>query len=200
MGDVQPWYGNTIDINILLNEPGNILPGKNRSMNDNFNRCSRFLLLIGAIMSILTGNIAYLLFSILLLYLCGYMYKNYGGFVFSRFNNENCQNPTPENPMANVLLSDYKNAIEKKPACKYDDVKNQINNSLYDAFNVDENDFNWKNNSQRQFFSMPSTTIPNDRDAFLDFVSGGQRYKKMCKEDAFVCTGREGGISTNSGP
>ena len=128
------------------------------------------------------------------------MYKNYGGFVFTRFNKENCQKPSPENPMANVLLSDYKNAKEKKPACKYDDVKNQINNSLYDSFNVDENDFNWKNNSQRQFFSMPSTTIPNDRDAFLDFVSGNQRYKKMCKEDSFTCTGYEGGVSTNSGP
>lgn len=200
MGDVQPWYGNTIDVNILLSQPGDLIPSKTKSMNDNFNRCSRFVLLVGGIMSILTGNITYLLISILLLYLCGYMYKNYGGFVFSRFNNENCQHPTPDNPLANVLLTDYENARDKKPACKYEDVKDELNNSLYKAFNVDENDFNWKNNSQRQFFSMPSTTIPNDRDSFLDFVSGNQRYKKMCKESPFVCTGHEGGISTRAGP
>ena len=146
-------------------------------------------------MSILTGKIQYVLISITLLFIGVFMVTNYSGFVFKTpdIRNETCQHPTENNPMANVLLSDYDQNPQRSSACYYPDVKDEVNNMLYDNLSLDNNDYNFRNNSQRQFFSTPSTTIPNDRDSFLDFISNGLRYRPMCKTDPSACTGTESG-------
>lgn len=82
-----------------------------------------------------------------------------------------CQRPTAENPFMNVLITDYTARPHRPPACQTEDpaigeqVEQHFSNNLYkdvdDVFN--------RGNSQRQFYTNPSTTIPNDRETWMNW-------------------------------
>ena len=109
--------------------------------------------------------------------------------------------PEPNNPFGNTLLTDYDNAEEKKPAPPSynkrinDKIVSQskqailnnnpeqphITNKLFSG--LDDNLAHEQ--SMRNFYTMPSTTIPNDQNAFAEFCYGSM---VSCKEgNAFAC-------------
>jgi hypothetical protein len=90
-----------------------------------------------------------------------------------------CQLPTPMNPFMNVLISDYTDNPNRPPACPYDDKDAQKLTEKYFDYNLYKNveDIWEKRNSQREFVTMPGTTIPNDRDSFM----------KWCWKTTYVC-------------
>ena len=79
------------------------------------------------------------------------------------------QPPSEHNPFMNVLLTDYVDNPTRVPAGDVQDPKvregmeKHFNHNLY----RDASDIWGKNNSQRQYYSNPSTTIPNDQHAFM---------------------------------
>ena len=86
-----------------------------------------------------------------------------------------CQLPNANNPYMNVLVSDYSARPERPPACTDANDKIETNFNIHLYRNV--NDIWDKNNSQRQFYTNPATTIPNDRDSFM----------KWCWKTTAVC-------------
>jgi hypothetical protein len=96
-----------------------------------------------------------------------------------------CKRPTKQNPFMNTLmtLDDENNSI---PACDINDeeikteIKEEFNRDLYR--NID--DLFERKNSDRQFYTLPVTTDPSDRDKFINWL-----YKKprTCKEDGLQC-------------
>jgi Family of unknown function (DUF5762) len=102
--------------------------------------------------------------------------------------------PTTQNPLCNILLTDYEDHPQKKPAPpsnpqditniiksqmdeKHPGASDKLFTSLYENFQFEQ--------SLRPFHSMPSTTIPNDQSAFLQFCYGGMT---SCKEgNLFSC-------------
>jgi hypothetical protein len=107
--------------------------------------------------------------------------------------NESCTVPTLDNPFMNATMKDYTNIdpktgkiIDRPPACDINNPKiklqmdNMFNNNLY----RDVNDLFGKFNSQRQFYTMPSTTIPSDRETFQKWL---YLNPKTCKEDQDFC-------------
>lgn len=92
-----------------------------------------------------------------------------------------CSNPTKDNPFMNVLFSDYSDNPDRKPACDLTKgkakkiVKKYFDNNLY----RDVSDIYNRNASDRNYYTMPSTTIPNDQYAFSQFLYG---QDKTCKE------------------
>jgi hypothetical protein len=108
---------------------------------------------------------------------------------------------TSSNPMSNVLMTDYEYNVDKKPAPS---ANNQIVNEdiltqakkLVAGLNPDQPDISNKlfrdlndemefEQSMRQFYSNPSTTIPNDQKAFAEFCYGSMI---SCKEgNMFAC-------------
>jgi hypothetical protein len=90
--------------------------------------------------------------------------------------------PTSRNPFMNVLLDEIKYNPTRPPA---GDIQNPVTaKSLDDFFRVqftsDPTDVFGKTQSQRQFITMPSTTIPNDADSYQNWL-----YRipgKTCKE------------------
>ena len=90
--------------------------------------------------------------------------------------------PTAANPFMNVLISEIKYNPNRPPAA--DITKSDMNESLDSFFRVqwasDPTDVFGKTQSQRQFITMPSTSIPNDQGSFMNWL-----YKipgKTCKE------------------
>jgi hypothetical protein len=102
--------------------------------------------------------------------------------LFKDKNNEElCSKPTKDNPFMNVLMNEYVQNPTRKPACDISrrDVKKNakklFNNNLY----RDVDDVFQKNASDRNFYTNPGTTVPNDQDAFLKFL---YPLPKTCKE------------------
>lgn len=128
--------------------------------------------------------------------------------IIEKFDNLNCYNilkkgytnPTPINPVMNVLLTEIDdNPNRSSAAPSYNkkvgeeiDKKTQkfIENNFGDS-NIDERlfkdladayDFD---NSMRTFYSTANTKIPNDQDAFAEFCYGDMI---SCKEgNGFAC-------------
>jgi hypothetical protein len=93
-----------------------------------------------------------------------------------------CQKPSTDNPLANVLPSDYGNGM-KLPACVSSTVTKEIRHELdnqeitgpvYELLGTDAN----ARAARRQFYSMPSTTVPNERDGFIHALYGKQMRRE----------------------
>jgi hypothetical protein len=106
--------------------------------------------------------------------------------------------PTARNLFMNILVDEYKYNPQKPSAAS---VSNQsVHTSMDDYFRIqwfsDPTDVYGKNQSQRQFVTQPSTSIPNDRQSYQDWL-----YKipgKTCKEGGVeAClAGTDGGPVT----
>lgn len=102
--------------------------------------------------------------------------------------------PSPRNPFMNVLVDEIKYNPDKPRAASVEDPG--VKSTMDDYFRVnwfsDPTDVFGKSQNQRQFITMPSTTIPNDRESFQDWL-----YKipgKTCKEGGReACIGSGGG-------
>ena len=90
--------------------------------------------------------------------------------------------PTPNNPFMNILVPDYGYNPNKPDAVSILDatVKQGLDDYFRTQWHSDPTDVFGKSQSQRQFIKMPSTSIPNDRKSFQEWL-----YKipgKTCKE------------------
>ena len=102
--------------------------------------------------------------------------------------------PSPRNPFMNVLVDEIKYNPKRAEAASVD--APVVKATLDDYFRVnwysDPTDVFGKSQSQRQFITMPSTTIPNDRESLINW-----QYKipgKTCKEG-----GREACVAGSDG-
>jgi hypothetical protein len=90
--------------------------------------------------------------------------------------------PTDRNPFMNVLLDEIKYNPTRPPAADIGEknVKITLDDFFRVEFTSDPTDVFGRSQSQRQFITMPSTTVPNDQASYQDWL-----YKipgKTCKE------------------
>lgn len=98
---------------------------------------------------------------------------------------KDCSKSTVNNPFMNAnLITDRR---DRDPACPYYDnpevaakVEKNFDNNLY----RDVSDLYNKRNSQRQYYTMPSTTIPNEQTSFAKWL---YLSPPTCKEDSIRC-------------
>jgi hypothetical protein len=102
-------------------------------------------------------------------------------WALDKRNNKVCVAPSPSNPFMNVLMNEYVQNPERADAC---DVENSevkaMMKTYFDKDAVrDVDDIFHKKASDRQFYTTPNTGIPNDQDAFANWL-----YKtgRTCKE------------------
>jgi hypothetical protein len=102
-----------------------------------------------------------------------------------QYQKAKCRKPTKDNPFMNPPITDFSKEFSPA-ACNADD--EDIKNEIDDTFNTDlyrdvQDLFNVKN-SQRQFYTVPVTSIPNDQQGFAEWL-----YKQpmTCKENSEMC-------------
>jgi Family of unknown function (DUF5762) len=98
-----------------------------------------------------------------------------------------CQRPTVDNPFGNFLLTDYDNP-DRPPACPYDEAKADIQDKFNTNLFRNTSDIYSTMASDRQFYSMPNTSIVNDQEAFMKFCYSGFK-NDTCKGNPMRCTG-----------
>ena len=106
---------------------------------------------------------------------------------YNFYKNKTCRKPTAENPFTNIVFADYLDAGNIAEPCNVDnkDVQKSIN-QLYNS-NIYRNieDVFERENSQRVFYTVPVTTVPNKQTEFAEWL-----YKTgpTCKENSANCT------------
>jgi hypothetical protein len=93
--------------------------------------------------------------------------------------------PTVENPFMNInLITDNKTKEAALPSWNNEKIQKDIENKFGYNLYRDVGDLYGKNNSQREYYTMPSTTIPNEQTSFAKWLYGTQ---PTCKEKSIYC-------------
>lgn len=92
---------------------------------------------------------------------------------------QSCTYPSINNPFMNVLINEYTDNPTRPKACMSEKVKEDIEKNFEHNLYQDSIDLWGRNNSQRQFYTNPNTTIPNDREKFANWL---YKVKPTCKE------------------
>ena len=107
-----------------------------------------------------------------------------------------CKTPTKDNPFMNPEIYDYNTDKMTENACTtYNNkgLQNYSENIFNDSLYRDVNDLFGKNNSQRQFYTVPGNSIPNDQDTFAKWLYA---TPKTCKEgNGLQCAANMYGVS-----
>jgi hypothetical protein len=78
---------------------------------------------------------------------------------------EACTRPTQNNPFMNISFVD---STHKPKACK--GVEEEVAVEFEKGLNRKEDDVFFKSASDRQFFTMPNTSCPNDQNKFAEWL------------------------------
>lgn len=175
-------------------------PTYQMTMIEKLNAVTRLSVYMGIILALIFRNYMYLYIPVITLavtYFIFYNQKDNKNLYFNSYDsfqnreNENiiekkpCTEPTVNNPMMNFnIITDKR---DRSAACDSWDSK-KVQEKVEDKFNYnlyrDVSDLYGKRNSQRQYYTMPATTMPNDQTAFAKWCySTGP----TCKERSMYC-------------
>jgi hypothetical protein len=90
--------------------------------------------------------------------------------------------PTTENSMGNVLLSDYVDNPDRPAAAWYPSVRNQVQ-QVWSQIHP----FERQRDAERNFYTMPSSTIPNDQTGFAQAAYGKPFAAKCHDQGGAAC-------------
>jgi len=102
-----------------------------------------------------------------------------------KYNKSKCKKPTADNPYMNIVFSDYLDAANVPEPCNSDQTKDDAQYLYNSTVYRNIEDVYERQNSQRLFYTLPITTIPNKQGEFADWL-----YKTgpQCKENTSKCT------------
>lgn len=178
------------------------VPFKSMTKIQQLNAITRFSIYAFLLILIFENESVYLLIPIFLIILTIVLYKTMLKKNAESFDpivkvnppcpDNSCTAPTIDNPFMNFMLSDYTLNPDKPPACTTtltnpsdkQIIKEEIDLSFNENLYRDVDDLFDKKNSQRQFYTTPSTTNPNDQKAFAEWL---YRVPETCKTDQVKC-------------
>lgn len=197
----QSWVDNP---KTLITDYSQILPTSRGDTIANGNAVARLVILATVVSFVLTMRFSMLIIGVACLLGLAFMERSreeahVEGFVTGIAEQDGCaqsdggivdlQAPTRSNPLMNVMLTDYKDDVQRPPAAPAFNpiVENDINSKAADSelypgasaamddrskLYQDLGDELVFDQSMRNFYSMPSTTIPNAQDAFAKYCYG----------------------------
>ena len=194
------------DPSILVKEISDFFPFHARARRCTsvaLNSFTRFGLLLGVILSVIKGDVRYLIISLLFPVLAAGAWsgmktkqsvrEGFSGSVVAGTNAadkvvadviglQDRTLPNAPNPFMSVLSNEINNNPTKPPAVYVNSpaVKKELDQFFEVNLYGDPGDVFQRNQSQREFVSPPSTSVPNDADSYMNWLyrTPGQ----TCKE------------------
>ena len=193
------WF-NDIAILIHRGRLSEFYPSYDMTLIEKLNAISRLSIYLGIVLYLFSMNYLYFYIPVVIIVFTLFIYKTQLNNIEMYFNSydsslnehnknilveKSCTKPTYNNPFMNInIITDNP---QKNEACKsWDnktlkkDIKEKFNTNLY----RDVSDLYGKNNSQRQYYTMPSTTLPNKQ---TEFAKWCYNTGPTCKEDTVKC-------------
>lgn len=170
-----------------------LLPNNYMTTEEKLNAIIRLVMFVGIMATLIFNDSRYILFVLIIMIisiiLYNYQYEKIK--LTEKYLNENnldiidnakCVKPSQSNPFMNPNVLDIKYDKEQYQACSVD--KSHIKDAMKDYFymNVfrETDDIYDKSLLERQFYTVPSTLVPNERDKLADWL-----YNRgpSCKEN-----------------
>jgi len=180
-------------------------PTMNMTLIEKLNSIMRMSIYLSLALYIFTSNYLYLYIMIIIgaltyfiytyqydnvnLYLNSVNDSNYNlvqkNLIETKETFDNSRKPTVNNPFMNInLITEDPTQKQAPPSWNDEPLQEQIENKFNYNLYRDVGDLYGKSNSQRQYYTAPSTTIPNNQTAFAKwcFNTG-----PTCKEKSLYC-------------
>jgi hypothetical protein len=162
------WYNNP---KILMEDLAIFVPTNNLSREEKINAIARFAIYYSVLILLFGLDNKWLSVSVILL-IISYCLGYYETFEEVKKATGNCVMPTQKNPFMNFTLDDFINNNDRKEACSYDKSKDKMRKEFRKDIVPDPADLWGTNISDRQFFTMPWTTIVNEQTPFAKWLYG----------------------------
>jgi len=195
------WYDN---FKVLFDNPDEFYPSYDMNLVDKLNAIMRLSLYIGIILTLITFNYLYLYIPVGIGLFTVFIYTTQKDNVEKFFSDydklvcgkgEPCIKPTTDNPFMN--FNNITDERDRPPACKSFDndvIKKKIEENFNYNLYRDVGDLYSKNNSQREFYTMPNTKVVNDQNSFAKWL---YNTGPTCKEDGIKCAPEWSPIETD---
>tara|TARA_B110000881_G_C18598017_1_gene532916 strand:- start:1111 stop:1710 length:600 start_codon:yes stop_codon:yes gene_type:complete len=186
------WFKNP---RTFIEKPFEFVPTSSMSLTQTLNSCVKLALYISIILVCMQkhekGSLVLFVAIIFTVFIHQIHSVEKGSYQYK--SNVNHVKPTNHNPFMNITLDEYSSSKSREIDNAYGDVyedeeiKTKVNEAFDSALYQNTGDIFNKQNSQRQFYTMPVTTIPNKQVEFANWL-----YKtngKTCKDgDTSKCT------------
>lgn len=161
------------------------IPNASSSLEEQLNSAFRFSLYFGVLVAILRNDARAVFFPVFVGLFTIFIY-NYEmqkraaraqvlekmSLEYDQRKNKACLAPTAENPFMNVLMTDYTQFPNRPQACNLMDrkIKKKVRELASDPVPIDADDVTGKKAAEMHFYTMPSTSIPNDQSGFATWL------------------------------
>jgi len=191
------WFTDPLTL-FRKNDVLNFWPTSSQNPSDRINASTRFILYAACIFYIIKRDPRVFMLAAMVLSVMFIMYKSniistnddpYPSQSGDYNHVDDCQLPTRNNPMANMLVGD---SSERPPACYYPTVRNGVKGFLDNTFQYDAGRSKssmpsvQRNAAARQFISAPLSTLPGAQTDFAEWCYG-KKDAPMCKDDSSMC-------------
>lgn len=170
-----------------------ILPSASMSFNEKINALLRLFLYLGVLLTLIKSDLKYMFFgiiaavvSVIVVEFDKQQKQRLERFLHNKnlavSDNVVCTKSTVENPFMNPSIADIAYNPTRPPACNTTnpDVQQQIDENFNARLFRDVGDLYGKMASQREYYTVPSTTIPNNQTEFAEWLYG---TGSTCKEN-----------------
>jgi hypothetical protein len=160
-----------------------IIPLSQMTTEDRINAIMRFFIYFGILLALIRKNSRYLMFPLIagIFSLLLYNFESKKKDIIEKeldrrelkiIDNKVCTRVTKENPFMNPSIADLTFNPEKPGACDItnEKVQSDIDKQFHSRVFQDVNDIYNNQSSERQFYTLPSTTIPNNQGGFADWL------------------------------
>jgi hypothetical protein len=177
-------------------------PNRNQTPEDRINSASRFVIYACCVIYLIRRDPRIFVLGGTVLGVLYVMYKSKmvkEGYGMSVNGDAGCQLPTEDNPMGNVLMTDYTDAPNRLEACYYPTVKPFVKNYLDDRIPYDAGRSRsalpkyQRNVAARQFVTSPVSKIPGDQTAFAEWCYG-PKNGDLCRNNPRACDPNARGV------
>jgi hypothetical protein len=187
------WYNNISGF-ININNYYEIIPSSSMSLEAKINALVRLFIYIGVIIAFIRVDYTYLFIGIIaaLVSIVLYTYEHKNKLNAEKFlnkqniaivDNKVCQISSIDNPFMNPSLIEYGRNSPKSDIGACDVTNLKVSQSIDDNFNAkifrNVSDIYDRESSQREFYTVPVTTMPSDQKGFAEWLF---KTPPTCKE------------------
>ena len=199
----QIWFKDIVGFVTNKDTLLDIIPDKSHTLTEQLNCAMRFAIYFTIILIIVKQDIRVLYFTVFVGAVTWIIFTQYTTEndekkelfkllnIETDFKKRPCVKPTKDNPFMNVTAIDYTDFANRPKACTINDSKEETNALFEQGLHRSEDDVFFKSASDRQFFTMPFTTIPNDQKGFAEWL---YKTAPTCKENGLKCFGANTGF------
>jgi len=178
-------------------------PTSNQLPSERINAASRFIIYATCVLYLTKRDPRVFILGGTVLSVLYVMYKAKMVKEYYSVDETECQLPTKENPMGNVLITDYVDAPNRLQACYYPTVAPMVKEIMSDRIPYDSGRSRsplpqyQQNAADRQFITMPVSNIPGDQTGFAEWCYG-KKNAQICKSDTRLCSPDARGVQLDA--